>query len=566
MSISNITDLAGFGFASLKSMEISQYIKALMIALSFGGAINSHAVPVESDRFGDISICEQLLRNDGSQHLRNQFVQKYASKIYASESQNESWIREVYQTRSSPHFYVAMENAQLKNLNDKIIRDKDLVTALTNFHKELFLNNLNTYLPENSFALYSDFKSIRLRVFDVGGEAKYALLESLLKKTNKEFFNHPYLQKIVRGSDLKKGDWFTLGLGLTEGEAALAARGARLKPSHSLRFDNSQFQVEMATHLSAFKSLHQKLIEQLRDSDMIEHSSANGPSLSLDVFVHCRKSKDAPTLLNTLLEEYPSTQIGSQTAKRILNYCSLADEFSPSLLTAKREIIAVDQAPYGVMALDFIGLGAENLKATADALVQSRDVTEALEKGRLGEKVVTNSFLHRKRLVKTVIENYFNGQVSVRFSGDDGIIIPQKEFVLGDQLNILNQLSRLYENPFFRMSTIKSNEGQSDTSSQLISQAESIEKSLRPLLRKELGPDVSKKIHVNVFNTEKNGINKAFLLLQINTALSKSQVEVLYSIFRKSVKSVERELQEQGQDIVYEVGDIFSTREQRGNY
>lgn len=536
-----------------------RYLKPLL-ALTFAIALKGFAAPVESDRFHDTNICDQLLRNDLSQSLRNQFVQKYASKVYASETQNKNWIQQVYQPSSSPHFYVAVENAQLKTLNDKIIRDKDLVTALTNFHKELFINNLKTALPENSFSLYSDFKSIRLRVYEASSESSFALLESIIRQTNKEFFEHPYLKKIVREGDLKKADWFTLGIGNTEGESAFAARGARLSSSHTMRFNDPQFQTEMLQKLNAFKNLHYKLLDIVRETNMVEDSSSIGLEFSLDLFVHCRKAGDAPTLLNYLLEEFPTAQIGTQTAKNFLTYCSLADEFSPSLLTAKREVLTIDQAPHGVMALDFVGLGAENLKATKRALIQAKDLSDALNKSRLEEKVVTKSFIERKYMVQSVIHNYFEGQVNIKFSGDDGVIIPHRDFSLGDQLSLLDRLSRLLDYPFFRMSAIKSDGSQSESSSQLISQAESIEKSLRPLLRRELGPEISKKIHVNIFNTEKNGIKKAFLLLQINTSLNKTQVEVLYNVFRRAVKSVERELQDQGENIFFEVGEIFSTK------
>src|SRR5690606_26032194 len=116
--------------------------------------------------------------------------------------------------------------------------------------------------------------------------------------------------------------------------------------------------------------------------------------------------------------------------------------------------LTLHEAPYGALSLDFIGLGGENLKATAEALAQAQDLTAALELTRLSERAVTQSFIQRKQQVTEIVKEYFAHRVSIKFSGDDGIIIPHREFWLRDQLALLRQLSALSPEPYFRMSTL----------------------------------------------------------------------------------------------------------------
>jgi|GEM_PF-5600173 len=542
-----------FSFLDLKAKLFGKgrpALRATFAVLSLAFAASPSWAAPQEERFQEVPHCEQLLRDDSRQQLRNQFVQKYGSKVYAAEDQNLQWISDISRRDSSPHFYVTMENAQLKKLNDQVILDKDLVTALTNFHKEIFLSKMKALLAGSGSSFYSDFKSVRWKVTSAPAPALLEEIESAMTDTNREFFGDGFLRKIVRESDLQPADWFTLGIGSTEGEASLAARGARGGSSASLRFEDAAFQSRMQWKLLQFKDLHQKL--------------AQGKfPLSLDAFVQCRKNKTPQKLKTALKEEFPQAQITSKTAKDFLTYCEWADEFSPSLLTPKREVLTIDEAPYGVMSLDFIGLGAENLKATAEALLRSGDISQAMVETREGEQAVTKSFLERKKMVSQVVESHFGGEVSLRFSGDDGIIVPERAFELRDQIQLLEKLSGLLPYSFFRMSTISASSSQKGLSPQLISQAESIEKALRPLLRRALGAEASRKIHVNVFNTSEEDVNKVYLILHIPFEANRGQVQLMYALFNKALKYVEREIRQKGQPTVFEAGDIFSTHEKK---
>ncbi len=503
------------------------------------------AAPSELERYKDPNTCEVLLRNDNRQELRNIFVKSYGSKVYASELENSDWIKRIYIESSRPKFYVAVKNSALKALNDDIVRDKDLVTALTNLHKEIFLRNLSEHLPKDIFRHYSDFKSIRLEILESPNENLIALIEELFLKTNAEFYSDPVLNVILRKEDLVAGGWFTIGTGLSEGEAAMAARAARRTQSRIMRFSDSNFQAQMSQNLMRIKLLHSQISQKM--------------DLSLDVYIHCRKTKEPRQLLQSLREEFPQADLDLSLAEQLVTFCAVVDEFSPSLLTAGREILTLEHAPYGVMALDFIGLGAENLKATAETLLIANNLNEALYLTRLGERDVTEKFIARKSKVKEVVSDHFDKKVSIRFSGDDAIILPEREVSLQDQLFLLKKLSSIMPYPFFRMSTIYSTSRQVDASVKMISQAEAIEKTLRPLIRKNLGSIIAKGIHINVFNTKVGDDQKVFLVLKVSVKLSLSQIQTLYSIFEQAVSVIEDEINSQGSsDVTISTGDIFS--------
>jgi hypothetical protein len=239
-------------------------------------------------------------------------------------------------------------------------------------------------------------------------------------------------------------------------------------------YDEPLVRENLTRKLARVKELHARVVSELRPLGL-----AGGEGLALEVFAEARKAKTAADLRSGIQNLTGGARVEGEVAARVLEYIRAVDEFSPNMLVAKRELLTIHDAPHGAISIDFIGLGAENIQGTAKALIEARDLDDAVRLARLEEREVTRRFNARKSLVERAALEFFGAQASVRFSGDDGIIVPPRAFLMGDQIQFMRKLSSLLPRPFFRMVVLGADGATSSNSSELITQAESIEKKLR---------------------------------------------------------------------------------------
>jgi hypothetical protein len=511
-----------------------------------------------NDRFewnGRYDTMSEVRETDES--LRQAFIDEFAGLIFAGEAQNQAWIDDALKELAAGDIHVLIENSWMKKLNDKVLKNKDFVTALTNFHKKLFLDELAKLALNLKTRPYQDFKSTRLTLSPPVDSAKLAELEAAFRRANQNFYSSPRLKAVLRADDMKES-WFRMGVGQSETQAALAARDARdhgnsggvsyyWDPKVSARFTEK---------LQRAKSLNAQILERLKGTALLARDR-DGLGPALEVFTAARKATPAD-FLPTLEQIYPGAGLDQNIALMLLEYATLADEFSPSILVAKRELLTIEEAPYGAFSLDFIGLGAENLRSTARALVKAKDLNDAARLTRAFEREVTRAFNARKEMVRAAVDEYFAGQVSMRFSGDDGIIIPQREIALRDQLGLIQKLSLLMPKPYFRMTMINAEGAAHADSSQLITHAESMEKVLRQVLLRDLGPERLGELSLGVFIAGTSNERKVFLMMGVKKTLDESEKKKIRYAFPGAVKIVEDQIRAQGLPIEYEPVEIFA--------
>lgn len=497
--------------------------------------------------------CIELLRSPDRQQVRRDFIANYADKTYTSEAQNQAWIESSLRNAQYERFYVVMENAELKRLNDEILKDKDLVTALTHFQKEVFLEQIQKDFPELQIKVYSDFKSVRLEVLSPIDTSMFARFKMSFDTANRSFYRNPPVREILRNTDLNQAPlWFALGVGETADQASLAARGARLKASRGQLFSESGFQYLMRQKIEIIQANYQELITELSETSLVENDK-----LKLQVYVLARKASTSEKLLAELRIEFGNV-LSIDTANKIKELTMLADEFSPSMLIAKRETLTLHEAPFGAITLDFIGLGGENLKATTEALLSANGLRSALELTRTSEREVTELFILKKQNVSNVVKDYFNNRVSIKFSGDDGVIIPQREFWLRDQLALMRQLAALSPDPYFRMTTLHQRASQAEDSAQFITHAESIEKLLRPLIRQHMGSEINRQVSINAFISGDDQNRDVHLVLNSGLDFKRSEKDMLVKLFHQAVRDFEHQLRLQGEEMSYEAVEAYA--------
>ncbi|MGZ3722481.1 MAG: hypothetical protein ACXVA9_06105 [Bdellovibrionales bacterium] len=500
----------------------------------------------------EVACQDGLLRKGYRQDIRESFVPKFAEKVYASDQENQKWIDVALSAARRIH--VVAENSRLKELNDKIFKNKDLVTALTNFQKELFIEELRKRLPGLAYEFYSDFKSIRLAIAEPVSAEDYATLETVFTEANRRFYASPVLTQITRGMDMSR-PWFHMGVGQSADQAALAARYARIDGgAKQIRYYwEPAVKKNLLEKLEIVRALHLELLEELHGTGL-----AGTTGLALDVFAEARKATLAEGLGANLSQMSLGAPVSLATAEKILKYLQATDEFSPNMLVAKRETLTIHDAPYGAISLDFIGLGAENLKSTVKALIESSDLEDAVRRTRAEERLVTKLFEQRKTLVRAAVDHFFDGQVTSRFSGDDGVIIPQREFLWSDQLFLIQKLSSLMPRPFFRMAVVNKEAAASANSSQIITHAESVEKKLRTLMLKQFGASLLNEMNFSVAIFDSGAHRKVYLAYGASRVFTEDEKKIFKKMFPQAVLAVQTDVQAQGEKISYEAVDIYA--------
>ncbi len=531
--------------------KIRSFILLLAVAM---------ALPAFADWTGTLVSCQEDLESSAQQRekadlKRQAFIAEFVDLILADEAQNQAWMDDALNTPPGTDIHFIIENASMKKLNDKVFKNKDLVTAITNYHKVLFREELNRRAPNLKLRPYQDFKSTRSTISGTIPGSATNVIEAFIE-ANTRFFTSERLKAIVRAEDMAQIE-FRLGAGYSESEAALAARDARDNggSSNLSLFWDPRVSSRLEAKLTEFKTLHKRLLERLTGTALVVPERGQ-IGLHLDIFAASRKATKI-NLLTTLRQLFPHEKLDQSAAEMILKYTQLADEFSPSVLVAKRELLSIHDAPFGAMSLDFIGLGAENLRATVKALVHAKDLASAVRLTRINERKVTKAFEKRKELVRAVFTDYFFGQVNVRFSGDDGVIIPGRAIEFREQLYLLQKLSFIMPRPYFRMAVIDAEGAAFVDSSQLITHGESVEKTMRPILSATLGNENLSELSIDTFMPDTGHFRKVYLALGAKKKLTWTQRKIIRDAFEKAVKTVEAQVRAQGLAIEYEATEAF---------
>lgn len=410
---------------------------------------------------------------------RAEFTEAYKAKVFVNEAQNRKFMAVAEAPKKGTQF-VEVENSVLKKLNDQS-GDKNLVTSFTNLHKELLLTKMDALkakYPGLQFEYYSDFKSVKIAVGKTDGlssEARAQLqkdLNAALADANKQFAG-----KVKElGVDIPGvGDpekWFRGGTGQSLDEAALAARRARQLDGENrlMDFASPEVKTNMQARLQDVESMRKELADSPPFRTLIDR---DGPAVPrTDVLDLTRKYADPDALAGAIRDRYGISNFASADAQKLLTYSKGVDEFSPTILVPKREVLDLDAANRGGLTADFLGLGSANLHATARGVAQQTELSAALNGVRTGEKTVTKAFKERMTRFEEI------AGPGVRCSGDDCIQVASRILRDDDKAKLLSRIAKDPQTRGVRMSFIGP-DVPAEARLTLASQGELIEKALR---------------------------------------------------------------------------------------
>lgn len=427
----------------------------------------------------ETALVQTTVRLVTQRELKGQYVQFSPTSI----AQNEAWIAKA-EASSRSRIFFDVENSQLKHLNDTL-KDKDLVTGLTNFHKDILFKKvkaLETANPGLVVSSYSDFKSSRFAFEGKVPADIEAQLAKILKESNQEFTQSVSAMRELQGTE----NWFRAGLGKTADEANVAARYSRQVADNELqRFSNSTLTKSLESKMAHVEAERSTLRQQFAGTGLLENNGFHQ-----DVFDLARKNADPQQLEIALKGRFALESVPSGSIEKLQTYVRAVDEFSPGIHVAKREVATLSEAQYGGLSADIIGLGGANLKATANALADSKNLAEALEKTRRAEKAVTSDFIAQKNFYEnTVARSVEPGKLRTVCSGDDCVSTAIAPLTAREKEKIVQEIASSKYSGTFRFSFVSDGVRNQEARTILSTHGESLEKTLRASLATSIEPN-----------------------------------------------------------------------------
>ncbi|MFN7455351.1 MAG: hypothetical protein ACK5RO_11905 [Pseudobdellovibrionaceae bacterium] len=495
---------------------------------------------------------------------RTVFIERYGTRDFTSPNQNGIWMEAASVTRADGKtFFLDVENSALKKLND-VTKDKALVTALTNRHKELLMGRMTTLekqFPNVEFLPYSDFKSVRFAfrprppATEIPPQFQREL-QSAFQETNTRFAQSLREAQLLRPND-EPLEWFRAGVGQTADQANSAARYSRnISGSNRVQnFSDPSLQTDLRTSLDAAEMWRSDLQKSLGSTGLLETTNAGKMLPRPEVFDMVRKT-ETPEQLQAVILARTGTQIPLPEARRLRDYTGLVDEFSAGIHTRQRVLATLEDNAAGGINLDFAGMGSQNLRGTAEALTRSNTVQNAVEQSRLAERSVTEVFNQRKVIAESTVNRVLSRygiSAEIRASGDDMVVRPSRPIPPRAREEIAQEMARNMNGAPVRMSHVPPGVRAPQDRNLIGVHGESVEKILRQKLEGVIPPE---KLNSTVFMVDmqatEQGVGSAQLLIgQGRNTLNDIERQRVQRVFRDAVQSLNESLKKDNKPAAY---------------
>jgi len=462
----------------LTQKNLLHLVLVFSAALALGHPVSSGASDPDKSLIGcDIEFAK--MGRNSTLTPRTEIVAAYFNKTFTTPRENLKWMELAEKSEPSDGvLFGDVEFSVLQKVNT-LTNDKNLVTSMTNKHKELTFEALDAlqkkYAHDVSIITYSDFKSVR---FAIAPLTKGDTLPPKIKKELEKKFdeiNKEYAA-FIRANDLDiDGDvdkWFRGGLGVTADEANFAARMSRdMGQGNPMRdFEDQEIRSNMATY--------QKWAEAMRQVDLApdpEMKSLIENGFVKDDVLDIVKKNPIGSEARARLKAKYGANLDEVQIERLYVYNQIIDKFSPGIHVAERKVASLEGANNGGLSADFSGLGAKNRGATARALAEGLDLRDAIARARQNEKAVTKEFLADTRAFKRVIERYLASSTS---SGDDFVGVAGKSLSRETKRKLVDDVAKLKNPSGQRISFIPKGVALGERN-RLAAHGEAIEKVLR---------------------------------------------------------------------------------------
>ncbi len=314
----------------------------------------------------------------------NEVKQQYLTSFSLKSNSNLKFYKTAFPSRFSrrktrARLFFDSENAILKELNDKVLKDKNLATALMNKYKsELFEALESDPLLKNIIVgKYTDYKSSRFAFSESSPEIKLAIQKNY-RKVGDEFRKYLVDMQLVslisdhRGIAASPEFWHLAGFADTADGASVAARMARksfddMAVPRVIDFEDISKDVyELVNTIEESRKIIVKnILQQNAESKMLLLKQINNGQyvLSDEVNKILRKTdgKNFENYINNLdvkIQAAFNIKLKRETLMQIKNYYSSQDLFSPGIYVKEAKKVKDMSGHKGFVSVDFAGQGA----------------------------------------------------------------------------------------------------------------------------------------------------------------------------------------------------------------
>jgi hypothetical protein len=404
-------------------------------------------------------------------------IDRYADFRGITNRENAAYIALADGTNplsSRVRLFFEVENSVLKNLNDVVFGSKDASNAAVNLFKSIFDRRLRNdpVLRRAIAGRYSDYKSMRLALLSDSPDVIQALQRAYSESAD-EFaraLQDSPLSELIRGRSGTLGDprsWNLAGVGRSADEASLAARTSRsfAAPGGTPLTEFPATQAFISDRLRTVEQLRSSLEREIPASTGILRESSRVPGrmiLSEDAIDAVRKAKGATydetiAALRSRLERRFGVTVTEAQTRQIYEYATFGDSLSPSVVQAERTVIDLGRARHGIVSVDIAGLGGRNLAETLDAATAAGTSSErAVTLARDSFRRVSSELDQLRGDFARALDRTLGAGTGRRtlFSGDDGILMPNRELTAAERARLVAELSTLPNPSRFRMTFV----------------------------------------------------------------------------------------------------------------
>jgi hypothetical protein len=414
--------------------------------------------------------------------------------------------------KKSNIIYFDVENAVQKKLNDSLVGDKGMVDAINNS----FMTKFNSHLKADKELMsriqgqYQDFKSLRLRLELRPGDNAADFekrFSDLYAKSNKEFaeeFQKGGLTKLIPPRTDEVVDvstWFLSGTGESALEANMAARGARTAgfsngKATSISFKNQV--AKMHDDVKSIEGIRRGLAAQddLLKSKMMIKTETGEIIPSKDMIGVLRKIKlsdcedvaEYNAKIRAKVRKLFGKDISDKNIADLTTYFSKVDSISPPLFQRERVAIDLAEAKSGIVSVDFAGVGVDNayeqMKALSAVNYVQKDKSKMLKDAFTKIQNNVDDVTEDMNKAKRTFTNSANDPTPTKYSGDDGILMPDKSWGMAKKQELIKTLAANGDPGKYRVTFVRTEYTSGATipameRSQYVVRAEGVEKSIR---------------------------------------------------------------------------------------
>ncbi len=480
---------------------------------------------------------------EGIRAIKDQYGPQYLKYSSTSPEENQVWI-DMAQSGSPDHLFFIVENSMLKRANDEIFAgDKDVVTILSNLHKYYFFQALKFFAPRgvsNSLASYSDFKV-------ESGVARVELEpETMTEFEDAVFWSYRISMRRMRRTldgiasglfdDIGFSQWMNVGFGGLADEANLAVREVRRTGDRwYTRFDDPQTQESLRSSLRLIEYNRMRLemwaltnpeqaapMFAIVDDQVYRHRLRlpEDEGFSLDeayipnqaLFEILRKERTVDGLRQKIQDRF-KVEMDDESLLHLASYAEGIDLFSPALFIPERVSANLNEAEFGGITADFVGMGADNWFVVALAVAKRMNLDrDLLVKIRENEEHLTAEIRLKKNSLSRFLREWIAGRFSldaseVYCSGDDCVLwlkeqLPPHEWEEVYSFLLYNFAEETRSPYRIRFSSIS--EGfPAEQRTQMATVGELLEKEMRLILQSEFSFDEYKNILIgNILHSD----------------------------------------------------------------